>query len=66
MHPLSLHVVSPELNQFGGAERVRGSVVFIAVALGSVGFDGYSRTTAWQNLVARVEAPYILNQPGNG
>ena len=43
-----------------------GSVLFLAVALGSVGFDGYSRTITWQNLVARVEAPYVLNRPGTG
>ena len=54
------------LTGLAGAEPVAGSVVFIAVALGSVGFDGYSRTTTWQNLVARVESPYILNRPGTG
>jgi hypothetical protein len=47
-----------------GSEPVAGSVLFLAVALGSVGFDGYSRTTTWQDLIARVEAPYILNRPG--
>src|SRR5207342_1404007 len=25
-----------------------------------------SRTITWQNLIARVEAPYILNRPGTG
>jgi hypothetical protein len=54
------------LSGLAGAERVPGSVVFLAVALGSVGFDGYSRTTAWQNLIARVEGPYVLNRPGTG
>ncbi len=54
------------LTGLAGAEPVPGSIVFIAVSLGSVGFDGYGRTTAWQNLVARVEAPYILNRPGTG
>lgn len=54
------------LTGLAGAEPVPGSVVFLAVALGSVGFDGYSRTTTWQNLVARVESPYILNRPGTG
>ena len=34
--------------------------------LGTVGFDGYSRTTAWQNLAARVEAPYIVTNPRLG
>jgi hypothetical protein len=47
-----------------GAERVPGSVLFVAVALGSVGFDGFSRTTPWQNLLARVETPYVLDRPG--
>jgi len=47
-----------------GSEPVAGSVLFLAVALGSVGFDGYSRTTTWQDLIARVEAPYILDRPG--
>jgi len=54
------------LTGLAGAEHVPGSVLFLAVALGSVGFDGYSRTTTWQDLVARVEAPYILDRPGTG
>ena len=49
-----------------GSEHVPGSVAFLAVALGSAGFDGYGRTITWQNLVARVEAPYVLNSPGTG
>jgi hypothetical protein len=47
-----------------GSEPVPGSVLFLAVALGSVAFDGFGRTTSWQNLIARVEAPYVLNRPG--
>ena len=54
------------LTGLAGAEHVPGSVLFLAVALGSVGFDGFSRTITWQNLIARVEAPYILNEPGTG
>lgn len=54
------------LTGLAGAEPVPGSVVFLAVALGSVAFDGYSRTTIWQDLAARVEAPYILDHPGTG
>ena len=54
------------LTGLAGAEPVRGSTLFIAVALGSVGFDGYSRTITWQDLVARIEAPYILDRPGTG
>ena len=54
------------LTGLAGAELVRGSTLFIAVALGSVGFDGYSRTITWQDLVARAEAPYVLDRPGTG
>jgi hypothetical protein len=47
-------------------ETTPGTVAFLAVMLGSVGFDGFSRTTGWQNLVARVERPYIVDQPRLG
>ena len=36
----------------------------VAVMLGSVGFDGFSRSSAWQDLRARVEGPYVLESPG--
>ena len=49
-----------------GAERVPGSVAFVAVMLGSVLFDGYSRTTTWQDLAARVESPYVVDHPTLG
>jgi len=49
-----------------GAERVPGSVAFVAVMLGSVLFDGYSRTTTWQDLAARVESPFVIDQPTLG
>ena len=39
-----------------GAERVPGTLVFIAVLLGSTSFDGFSRTTTWQNLLGDVRA----------
>jgi hypothetical protein len=52
------------LTGLAGAERVPGSVAFLAVMLGSVAFDGYSRTTSWQDLVARVEAPLIVDNRG--
>jgi len=54
------------LTGLAGSEYVPGSILFIAVALGSVGFDGFSRTISWQNLIARVEGPYVLNSPGTG
>lgn len=39
-----------------GAERVPGTLVFVAVMLGSTSFDGFSRTTIWQNLLGDVRA----------
>ena len=49
-----------------GAERVPGTVAFVAVMLGTVGFDGFSRTITWQDLAARVEGPYVVDRPGLG
>ena len=34
--------------------------------LGSVGFDGFSRTTWWQDLLYDVEQPYVIDHPGLG
>jgi hypothetical protein len=48
----------------GDVELVPGSAFFLAVALGSVGFDGFGRTTTWQDLIARVEGPYVIDRPG--
>jgi hypothetical protein len=39
-------------------------LAIVAVMLGSVGFDGLSRSTLWQDLRARVEGPYVLESPG--
>jgi hypothetical protein len=54
------------LTGLAGAETAPGSVAFVAVMLGSVLFDGYSRTTTWQDLAARVEGPFVVDQPGLG
>jgi hypothetical protein len=40
----------------GGDERERGTLVFVAVLLGSTSFDGFSRTSTWQNLIGNVRA----------
>ena len=67
-----LHVVDRRirvrwpLTGLAGPERIPGSTAFIAVMLGSVLFDGYSRTTTWQDLVARVESPYVVDRPNLG
>ena len=49
-----------------GAETVPGSLAVIAVMLGSVGFDGISRTSWWQNLLADVKDPFIPDAQGTG
>jgi hypothetical protein len=38
----------------GGADPVPGTLVFVAVMLGSTSFDGFSRTSTWQNLLGDV------------
>jgi hypothetical protein len=38
----------------GGAEHVPGTLVFVAVMLGSTSFDGFSRTSRWQNLIGDI------------
>jgi hypothetical protein len=35
----------------GGVEQGRGTLVFVAVMLGSTSFDGFERTSKWQNLL---------------
>jgi hypothetical protein len=54
------------LTGLAGADRAPGTVAFIAVMLGSVLFDGYSRTTTWQDLMAELEAPYLAERAGLG
>jgi hypothetical protein len=41
-----------------------GTLAFIAVMLGSVGFDGFSRSPFWQDVRADLEEPYIIDAPG--
>ncbi len=46
-----------------GSEPSPGALACIAVMLGSVAFDGFERTTRWQDLMGRIQAPYILEHP---
>ena len=39
-----------------GADRERGTLVFVAVMLGSTSFDGFSRTREWQDLISDVRS----------
>ena len=67
-----LHVVDGRIRLrwpftgLAGSDAAPGSVAFIAVMLGTVLFDGYSRTTTWQDLAARVEGPYVVDRPALG
>jgi hypothetical protein len=47
-------VVRWPLTGLAGADRVPGTLAVIAVMLGSTSFDGFSRTTIWQDLLANV------------
>ncbi len=57
-------IVRVPFSGLAGREATAGMLAFIAVMLGSVGFDGFSRSPFWQNLRADVEGPYILDSPG--
>ena len=52
------------LTGLAGRDAVPGTVAFLAVMLGTVGFDGFSRASAWQDLLADVEGPYVLENTG--
>jgi hypothetical protein len=38
-----------------GDDRTRGALVFVAVLLGSTSFDGFSRTSRWQDLITQLQ-----------
>jgi len=57
-------VVRVPLSGLAGPETTPGVLGFVAVMLGSVGFDGLSRSPFWQNLRADLEGPYVLDSPG--
>lgn len=38
----------------GGDDRIRGTLLFVAVMLGSTSFDGFSRTSNWQDVINNV------------
>jgi hypothetical protein len=56
-------VVRIPFSGLAGAEPTPGMLAFVAVMLGSVGFDGLSRAPFWQNLIADLEGPYIVDAP---
>ncbi|MDQ3066230.1 MAG: fenitrothion hydrolase [Actinomycetota bacterium] len=52
------------LSGLARAETTPGMLAFVAVMLGSVGFDGLGRAPFWQNLRADLESPHIIDSPG--
>ena len=57
-------VLRTPLSGLSGPDTTPGLLAFVAVMLGSVGFDGLSRSSLWQNLRADLEGPYIVDSPG--
>jgi hypothetical protein len=56
-------VVRPPLAGLTARQDTPGTVAFVAVMLGSVAFDGFSRTNRWQDWLYEVEARYIVDSP---
>jgi hypothetical protein len=56
-------VLRPPLKGLTSWDAKPGTLAFVAVMLGSVVFDGFSRTATWQNRVFDIEASLIGN-PG--
>ena len=46
-----------------GRQDTPGTVAFVAVMLGSVAFDGFSRTSWWQDRLYNLESRYIVDSP---
>jgi len=42
-----------------GDDRTRGALMFVAVMVGSTSFDGFSRTSRWQDLTTQVRANLV-------
>jgi hypothetical protein len=57
-------VVRPPLSGLTVRDFPPGSLAFVCVMLGSVAFDGFSRTSRWIEWRFRLEEPYVLDDPG--
>lgn len=56
-------VVRRPLTGLATTDRRPGTVVFVAVMLGSVAFDGFSRSTWWQDRLFNIRAPLVESDP---
>jgi hypothetical protein len=57
-------VVRPPLAGLTVRDFPPGALAFVSVMLGSVAFDGYSRTSRWIEWRFELEEPYVLDNPG--
>ena len=57
-------VVRPPLAGLAARQDVPGTVAFVSVMLGSVAFDGLSRTNWWRDRLYDLQARYIVDSPG--
>ena len=56
-------VVRTPIARLALREDVAGTLPFVAVMLGSVAFDGFSRTTWWQERVFSIESRLVIDHP---
>jgi hypothetical protein len=56
-------IVRRPLSPLATTESRPGTVAFVAVMLGSVAFDGFSRSTWWQDRLFSVRAPLVESDP---
>lgn len=56
-------VVRPPFAGLTKPQNVPGTIAFVAVMLGSVAFDGFSRTSWWQDRLYDIQADYIVDSP---
>jgi hypothetical protein len=57
-------VIRLPLTGLAGREEPPGTVAFLAVMLGSVAFDGFSRTRWWQERLFSIDSDLALDHPG--
>jgi len=57
-------VLRPPISGLATVERVPGLLGFIAVALGSVAFDGFSRTSTWQSRLYDIQSGFLPDRIG--
>jgi hypothetical protein len=57
-------VVRPPLAGLTRRQEVPGTIAFVAVMLGSVAFDGLSRTNWWTDRLYDLQSSYLVASPG--